>query len=359
MTKLIIGSQLRKARALLQLSEEEVAREIGVTSSAISEWEREIGQPTVKQLQELARSYGRSIDYFLKKTPETPTGIEFRGKTGKTLRSLDKETKLIIARFDELCRISVEIENSLDKKLKPTLPSFTEGPEVAARRLREEFGFKDGPTKNLREAFEKKGVRIFELPVPSENFSGFSFRHSVYGLCVLINATEPKPRRNFTLAHEIAHLIYQHSPSVCFIPSQFVRHQSREEHLANKFAVEFLMPESGIKKDFHERAISDKPSEMQLKTMASKWSVSVLALAYRLENLGLIIEGFSEKISEIAPKHFRAPRGPKWRRRLGERFVNISFEAYQHGKITSGKLAQTLGLPLRKTIEEIEKHAGN
>ena len=361
MTNPIIGSQLRKARELLQLSTLDVANDIGISSSVISEWEEETSKPTIKQLETLGRCYGRTIDYFLKETPEIPREIQFRGKPGQSLKNLSKEVKLVLARFEELCRLSLEIESSLKIKFEPNLPviGHSEKPDLAAKRLRAKFGLKDVPLKNLRELMENAGLRIFKLPVPEDAFSGFSFRHPSYGLCILVNAAEPKPRRNFTLAHELAHLIYGHSPSICFISPEVGKHQRREEYLANKFAAELLMPESGIRMDFSERGLSIRPSDREIRNMALKWNVSMQALAYRLENLGLIAQGFSEKIAESKPGKFRGAKGHKWERQLGKRFVNLSFKAYEYGAITSGKLAQTLGLPLRKTIEEIEKHSVN
>ena len=69
---IIKGAQLRKARELLQLAPEEVAPELNVTRQDILDWEGERAQPTLKQLEGLAKLYGREIDYFLKETPAPP-----------------------------------------------------------------------------------------------------------------------------------------------------------------------------------------------------------------------------------------------------------------------------------------------
>jgi len=82
----IIGAQLEKARGLLQLIPEEVAPELSVTPQELLNWEEERSQPTLKQLEELARLYGREIDYFLRETPPPPKGIQFRGKPGQSLK---------------------------------------------------------------------------------------------------------------------------------------------------------------------------------------------------------------------------------------------------------------------------------
>jgi len=353
----IIGAQLRRARELLQLTPEEVAREINVNPQDIIDWEREKSKPHLKQLEALATLYGREIDYFLRETPAPPEKIEFRGKPGQSLRNLSKETKIVIARFDELCRTALEFENLLNKKRVIKLPRFkgSDSPKIIAQSLREEFNVGDKPLPNLRNHLEDEGIRIFELPTPGDVFSGFSFWHVEYGPCIMLDAKEVKGRRNFTLAHEVAHIVYNHGPSICFITLKYDESLRDLEYNANQFAIELLLPEPGIRGDYEKRNLSRTPLERELAQMASKWGVSLQALGYRLENLGLIKKGFTDKIVEPKPEHFRRPKTPSWERQLGKTFVETSIEAYQEGLISSGKLAHALQIPIRKALERIEQ----
>ncbi len=357
MKNLIIGNQLEKARALLGLTIEAAARELSLGPDELASWEKGQVQPKLNQLTRLAEFYGRALDYFLKPTPEPPSQIKFRGKKGYSFQSLSHESKMVFARFDELCRISLELEEMTGKPLKVLIPKMMTGhdPKSAAAQMRSVLSVSQKPLLNLRNLLEHKGIRIFELPVPGEDFSGFSLWHSQYGPCILVNAGDPKSRRNFTLAHELAHLIFNHGSSVCYIPIAAPKETRGEEYLANKFAENFLMPESPLRKDFAERGLSRNPTEPSLRMLATKWGVSIQALGYRLEHLGMVDEGITNRLVEEKPKHIRGPKGPRWQRQLGKHFVDISFQAYQNGLITSGKLAQSLGLPLRKVIEAIEK----
>jgi len=358
----IIGAQLGKARGLLQLVPEEVAPELNVTPQELLNWEEERSQPTLKQLEELARLYGREIDYFLRETPPPPKGIQFRGKPGQSLKKLSKETKIVLARFDELCRTALEFDNLLNKEREVKLPHFEESvhPKTAARSLREEFDAGDKPLSDLREQLEGKGVRIFELPVPEDAFSGFSFGHSEYGPCILLNASELKGRRNFTLAHELAHLLYDHGSSLCYIPLKFGEHLGDLEYKANQVAIELLLPELGVVEDFKKRNLSRTPSENQLAYMAyRKWGVSAQALGYRLENLGLIKRGYTDTLLEIKP-HFRGKKGPRtpgWKKQLGTQFVETTLEAYEKGMISAGKVASGLGITIREAMKEIDQRS--
>jgi Zn-dependent peptidase ImmA (M78 family)/DNA-binding XRE family transcriptional regulator len=354
---IIIGIQLQKARELIQLTPEEVALEIGVTSQEIVNWEQERLKPNLKQLEDLARLYGREIDYFLRVTPLPPKDIEFRGKPGQHLKDLSKETKIILARFDELCRSALEFETLLNRKLVATLPKFMKDdpPKKAAKILRERFNANDSPLSDLRDHLENEGVRIFELPIPREAFSGFSLWHNEYGPCILLNATEPKGRRNFTLAHELAHLVYSDGSTICFIPSRVEVFAKGLEYKANELAIEILLPESGTGEDFKKRNISYFPSTKELSQMALRWGVSIQALGYRLENLGLIDKGVTDKIVENKLLYFKRPKIPTWKRRLGKRFVENSIEAYKANLISVGRLSHSLRIPIRKAMEIVEQ----
>jgi Zn-dependent peptidase ImmA (M78 family) len=223
--------------------------------------------------------------------------------------------------------------------------------------LRKGFGAGNRPIPHLRNLLEDAGVRIFELPVPNDEFSGLSFWHSAYGPAILVNAKELKGRRNFTLAHELAHMVYDDGSSVCYIPVTFTKSVESIEHKANQVAVKLLLPEAGIVEDFKKKNLSKIPSQEQLGQMAGRWGVSIQAMGYRLEDLGLIEKGLTDQLVETRP-YFRRPKTPRWERQLGKHFVETAMEAYHKGLISSGKLSHTLGITVRKTLEEVAERTG-
>jgi XRE family transcriptional regulator, fatty acid utilization regulator len=356
-TSIIIGNQLRRARELLILTPEEAALELNTSPQDILNWEKEQAQPNLRQLEKLAELYGREIDYFLKQTPAPPEKIEFRGKPGQSLEELAKEAKLVIAKFDELCRTALELENLLNKGREVKLSCFEESvpPKTVAQGLRGILDVGDKPLPDLRERLEGEGVRIFGLPVPEDDFSGFSLWHLEYGPSILLNASEPQGRRNFTLAHELAHLLYRHASSLCHIPLKLSEVHGNIEVKANQFAIELLLPETSAIGDFGRRELSRTPSSKELGQMAGKWGVSIQALGYRLENLGLIEWGHTDTLFELQPPFLRRPRTPRWEKQLGKEFVGTTFEAYQRGLISTGKLASSLGITVREALKEIER----
>jgi predicted HTH domain antitoxin len=51
----------------------------------------------------------------------------------------------------------------------------------------------------------------------------------------------------------------------------------------------------------------------------------------------------------------RRSRTPKWKRQLGKEFVETTFEAYEKGLISTGKVANGLGITVREAMKEIEQ----
>ncbi|MEW6203307.1 MAG: XRE family transcriptional regulator [bacterium] len=354
----IIGHQLRKARQFILLTPEEVATELNVHPQDIQNWEKELTNPNLKQLEKLAEIYGREINYFVRETPNLPEKIEFRGKTGHSLKELPKEAKIVLARFDELCRTAFEFENLLNKKIEVKLPQFidTDTPAKVAENMRARFKVGDHPIKHLKNLLENEGVRIFELPVLGDSFSGISFLHE-YGPCILLNYNDTPGRKNFTLAHELAHLLYRHLYNLCYIPPKPGEVDDIIESKVNRFAVEFLLPRSNLLEEFRVRNLSKTPSIKDLQLMANKWNVSLQALGYRLENLGVIDKGFIDSNYEQRPPFLRRSKTPKWEKQLGKRYVELTFEAYHKGLISIGKLAEGVDITVREAIEEIDKRS--
>ncbi|MGH9424874.1 MAG: ImmA/IrrE family metallo-endopeptidase, partial [Terriglobia bacterium] len=168
---------------------------------------------------------------------------------------------------------------------------------------------------------------------------------------------EPVGRQNFTLAHELAHLLYSEGTSACYMPLELRKVHNGEESKANRFAVELLLPAQELEVDFLRRDLPRTPSEEQLRPLARKWGVSVQALGYRLEELGLVSKGFTDQIVEGRPPFLRRPKTPAWERQLGRKFVETSIEGYQKGVISSSKLSSIFGVTVRKVLEEIEKRS--
>lgn len=363
---MIIPSQLRSARESLRLDLHEAAMAMHLDEDILRAWETGAAMPTIEQVWQLADFYSRDVDYFLTEAPAVPLNLSFRLVGRRGLEQLPIETRKVVARFDELCRAQMELEESLGevREIKIARVADKIAPEELAKRVREDLGKQDRPIKDVRRLLEAQGIRIFALDIPENTFSGLSWWHSLFGPCVLVNYNDVPGRRNFTLSHEYCHLLLGHGPAACEIEFDYIRATDRatdEERLASRFAAEFLMPADDVKAEFWRRQLEiSTVSDRELVNLAARYGASLEAIGRRLEELGLAHKGFvDERIAKwkaARPVYRRGHRKrPKWEKQLGSRFVSTALRAYSGGRISLGALSHYLGVDMREAYRHVHR----
>lgn len=94
-----IGERLRAAREYLGLSQDFVARRVGIRRSALSDVERGARKVSANELRELADLYGQSTDSLLRGEPETDDDIRALGRVAGQLTPEDRAEVLQFAKF--------------------------------------------------------------------------------------------------------------------------------------------------------------------------------------------------------------------------------------------------------------------
>lgn len=357
---MVMSNQLRSARESLRLGIEEVAAALRLNEEQLKAWESGAATPTIEQLWQLADFYSRDVDYFLTDALPIPVELSFRFTEDRRIERLSIENRRLIARFDELCRAQMELEEILDEPRKIEITKVTEKlePEELARRERARMGKDDRPIKDVRETLEKQGVRIFELDVPENIFSGLSWWHSIYGPCMLVNYSDILGRRNFTLSHEYYHLLLEHGPTACEIEFDYAR-GAGEERMANRFAAAFIMPAADLREEFRKRQLPETMTDNELGKLAGRYGASLEAVGRRLEELGLVYRGFVDNRIEKwkTQRRFwgKGRRKPKWQKQLGDRFVHEALHAYSEGDISLATLSHYLGVDIREAYRVVHE----
>jgi Zn-dependent peptidase ImmA (M78 family)/DNA-binding XRE family transcriptional regulator len=348
---LVHPEQLRQAREAVALTPDSTAREIGVPEDTLLAWEAGTDEPSVEQVEALARIYGRSVDYFLAERPGLPREVFLRVASSELQSHLPLDVRKVLVEFEELCRYEWELER-LSGVENPVLfsPQVTAPARELAEFERRRLGLDTQPARNLRDRLGQQGIRIFWLPLP-EGFSGLSWWHKVYGPCILANFDDSPGRRVFTMAHEYAHLLASSSESVTICDLSEID----EERAANLFAALFLMPEEDLRAYWTSHTVAEAPIDAAfIDTMAKRYDVSREALAIRLEEIGLLPN--AHWLLENAPRvRSYGKRRPNWRRSRGERFVKRALHAHSRGILSIGKLAELLGTDLRTAIKAVSE----
>jgi len=97
-----------------------------------------------------------------------------------------------------------------------------------------------------------------------------------------LNALHHKTRQRFTLAHEMAHFVLHRSDHARFVDNTFTRREGNvdpTESEADRFAAELLMPADRVR-----GVVGDGVTNV--RDLAHEFNVSLLAMRYRLKNLG-------------------------------------------------------------------------
>lgn len=131
---------------------------------------------------------------------------------------------------------------------------------------------------------EDLGIEVYAAALESD-VSGMLVKEPGQDPQILVNASDAQNRQRFSCAHEIGHFILRASSDADDGYGYIDRRgpsasqgTNPAEIYANQFAAELLMPQENV------RALAPTLSDAAL---AVKFNVSVGAMKYRLENLGI------------------------------------------------------------------------
>lgn len=148
-------------------------------------------------------------------------------------------------------------------------------PVEIARKVRQEWNLPAGPIENLTKVLEGRGIAIMNFDFGTERIDSRSILTEGRCPIICLNKALLGDRQRFTLAYELAQLIMHTFSDVSL--------ERDISHEANAFAAEFLMPEEDVQEDFTNGITVPLLAELK-----KKWKVSMIALLYRADDLGLI-----------------------------------------------------------------------
>lgn len=145
--------------------------------------------------------------------------------------------------------------------------------------------YKLHPPVDMMGLIQEKGITCVEENLGT-NADGYSDLKDSDLKIVLNSAIQYEPRKRFTLAHELGHIfISWHSDvTLCVTDNEYSEHNKLDiqEHEANVFASEILMPTEWVK----EMLIlnENRSLEYNIKQLCTIANTSIMACFYALEN---------------------------------------------------------------------------
>jgi Zn-dependent peptidase ImmA (M78 family) len=163
-------------------------------------------------------------------------------------------------------------------------------PYIEANRLHRKYWSGDFPVP-VEHMAKGQGIRLEVVPLDDE-LSGMSFISDGISV-IVVNANHHLNRRRFTIAHELAHHIFDidylnnnvHVDKVVLHRNSLSAEGVDEKEMrANQFAAELLLPADHLLR----MDKVDINNDIEVQDLAKRFKVSIAALTYRLINLDKI-----------------------------------------------------------------------
>ena len=330
---------LRWARERAGLEREALARKFPKYEA----WENGTAQPTLKQVEQLARATQAAVGYFfLSEPPDEPLPIPDLRTVGSVPAGRPSPNLLstiyLCQQRQEWYRAFARDEG---EERRPYIGSETTRSDVepAALRIRNALGLDLAeqaalPTwtealRQIIDAADALGVLVMVNGVVGNNtyrklnpdeFRGFALADDLAPL-IFVNAADTKAAQMFTVAHELAHLWLGRSALSDSAPNSVPLHVA--EAWCNRVAAELLVPRAVLRDELRD----EEELSAVLARLTLRFKVSSLVLLRRLHDVGAL--GSTEFIAAYRTERIRLlalpanPGGnffPTLRSRVGRRF---------------------------------------
>ncbi len=346
------GDRLRLARARAGLSLAALSEKLDprVSPQALNKYERGDMMPSSSVLMALAKALGVSLDFLMNSQVVSLDGVEFRKEAHTTERERAYVEAEVIDHVERY--LAVEDILQLDEKasgldkLEQVVVDDLEQAEDQASRLRKAWDLGNDPIPSVTALLEERNIRVLEIGGP-DGFYGLTCRvrrpNGRTPVTVIVRRHVNVERNRFTLAHEIAHVLI----SDC--------RNAKLEKAMDRFAAAFLIPAEHLRNEIG--SIRTHFAYRELVRLKHLYGVSMMALLYRLKDIGVISEDSFKGIFRT-PARSWLKEEPDPLDENGEiaalerpqRFESYVYRALAEGLITSFKGATLL----RKPVEDVE-----
>ena len=343
---------------------EELSKRLKVSEESIKTWLIGEKNPTLRQLENLAKYVKRPLSVFFLPTPprEKPLPRDYR-MLPKKEGTFSRETILAIRLARRLQKIAKSLLENLGISTKPNVRhvNIEDNPLEIARECRKDFGIDEEVQKKWRDAYEtfnflrKKienlNIFVFQISMPVEDARGFTLADEE-PFIIVINSKEKIEPRLFTLIHEFGHVLLKESgidlPEESLTLFEKIE-VNKIEKWCNDFASEFLFPRSVAKRLFEEnRAVLFEKET--LRKLSRNYKISKTMILYNMVKLKYLPkEKYEERVRKVQfiEKEGFVPPDKRCLVEKGEKFISLVEANLEKGNITFDQALEYLGIKSR------------
>jgi transcriptional regulator with XRE-family HTH domain len=343
MDKVLLGQRLSEARDLAGMTQESVARALGLDRTAIVLLEKGERNLKVPELVEIARVLGRPLSYFVQ--PPVPAAVSRRSAP----QAAHDSTRALDVEIDQF---ATDLRGLLDLGLVARVvredgahvPRTHTEAERTAASFRGQAGLTSGPVDDLGRTCEHFGLYTFAAPLGESGPDGGCVEvdtgAGAAGVAV-INGDVGSGRRRMTLAHELGHWL--------FGDAYDTQASLDNEQMINSFAIHFLAPRAGVTNVWLEH--SDWSLRDRALAVGVEFRLSWSATISQLRNIDLVSHEERVRLSTTEPRSGDYLRlGLSWSDELGSPYLSPGFIAACLTGYTSSKLTEARALELLRGL---------
>jgi len=252
-----------------------------VTKQALSKYEKELSQPSMKVVTKIAELFGVKTAHLFAEPAVQVQLLAYRKCASLPKRDENMVEGMVSQALEERIALQEKVCEAFPLNLPPKKYRVTslDDAEQAAVELRDFWKLGTSPISSVVGLLEDQFIHVFTIATSSEKFDGISANATddsgaVIAAAVVSREGAPGERQRFSLMHEVGHLVLD------------VANGIDEEKAAHRFAGAFLAPAEQLR-----REIGEHRSAVQLRELfmlKQRFGISAQALAFRLRDLGII-----------------------------------------------------------------------
>ncbi len=367
-----IGERIKAAREAQGYTQDEFVQrlQLGWSRQILSSIEKGTRDIKALELSKISKTLHLELSYFLaspiesSQKPAAAPAVLWREKPTDSHKPQEAEFIQYCKNYRFLENLNclketVDIYTVPNKKI--SLHQFTyDEASTLAEEIRNAMNLGDYPGTSLLKILEDKYKIKFIFLNMGPNGSAASCIYD-FGTCILINSIEVAWRQNFSIAHELFHIITWSESLLNEIKDNKL--WDYNEKLANAFAASLLLPSEVLHREINKIVGKKNFTKASLVVLARQFDVSLESLLWRMKFLRFINEKTvkelldDEQIRSWDKESFQSKNIIHYS--VSERFFRLAYLAYSQSDISKSRLAEILGVSLAEVPDTLAKHGYN
>jgi Zn-dependent peptidase ImmA (M78 family)/DNA-binding XRE family transcriptional regulator len=365
---------LEWARTRINMSIPEVAKKLDKKIDTITNWEKGTEQPSLAQLEKLAYTVYKIplAVFFLPEPPEEPSiNRQFRTIPEQEITSLPSALMLKVKEGQYYQEVLKDLFNGKNPVTNPIFKKYSniqlDRINIADsirkdlkinRQIQSDFKDTTETFKYYREQLENAGIFVFQQTL-KKDCRGYSLYDEEFPIIVINSSEISDTGKNFTLFHELSHLLLNMGGLTNDYTYQSNNH---EEIFCNKLASNILVDTDELLDDkLIRRNNSIEWSDKILKQLAHDFKVSQEVILRKLLDLDLTTSRFyslkREDWLQNLPQKRKGSGGDFYRNKLsklGNHYATIILSNLYNGRINPYQASEYMGIKINQ-IPQIER----